>query len=66
MKKEYDFSNAERGKFFKESAEYNLPVYLDPENLEFVKSIAKANETDISEIVNKLIRENIKIAKVLR
>ncbi len=31
MQPEYDFSNAERGKFFKDNAKLNLPVYLDDE-----------------------------------
>ena len=29
MKSEYDFSQAERGKFFKTNAELRLPIYLD-------------------------------------
>lgn len=29
MKLEYDFSKAERGKFFKANAELRLPIYLD-------------------------------------
>ncbi len=31
MKREYDFSKGERGKFFRPNAELNLPVYLDPD-----------------------------------
>jgi len=29
MKKEYDFSKAERGRFFHPEAKMNIPVYLD-------------------------------------
>ncbi len=29
MKKEYDFSGAERGKFYRPDARLNLPIYLD-------------------------------------
>jgi hypothetical protein len=29
MKQEYDFTNAERGKFFRDNTKPNLPVYLD-------------------------------------
>ena len=29
MKEEYDFSNAERGKFYRPDAQLNIPVYLD-------------------------------------
>ena len=28
MKREYDFSKAERGKFFRPNAELSLPIYL--------------------------------------
>ena len=28
MKKEYDFSKAERGKFYRKNAEVRLPIYL--------------------------------------
>jgi len=28
MKKEYDFSKAERGRFYRPNAKLNLPVYL--------------------------------------
>ena len=66
MKKEYDFSKAERGKFYQADITLNLPVYLDPDNLRFVEKIAKDNKSDMSTIVNKLIKENIRIAQVLR
>ena len=29
MKEEYDFSEAERGKFYRPDAEFDVPVYLD-------------------------------------
>ncbi len=66
MKQEYDFSDGQRGKFFKENLKINLPVYLEETNLLFVEKIAKEKKLDISVIVNLLIKENIKIAKVLK
>ena len=66
MKKEYDFSDGVRGKFYKENLTLNLPVYLEPENLRFVEKIAKEKKSDLNTIVNKLIKENIKIAQVLK
>lgn len=41
MKKEYDFSKGERGKFYKPNLKLNLPIYLEPKTLIFVQSIAK-------------------------
>lgn len=65
MKKEYDFSNAEKGKFYNEDAIFSLPVYLDPDNLKFVEKIAREKNSDLNSIVNTLIKENIKIAQIL-
>ena len=66
MKKEYDFSKGERGRFYKDNLILNLPVYLDSDNLRFVEKIARDKKSDLNTIVNQLIKENIKIAQVLR
>ena len=65
MKKEYDFSKGERGKFFKEDIILNFPVYLEPENLKFIQDIADKSKSDINKIVNDLIKNNIRLVKVL-
>jgi len=33
IRKEYDFSNGERGKFYRKDSQHNLPIYLDADNL---------------------------------
>ena len=66
MRKEYDFSKGEKGKFFKDKIVINYPVYLEPKNLKFIQEIADKSKTDISKIVNELIENNIKLAKVLK
>jgi hypothetical protein len=66
MRKEYDFSKGEKGKFFKENIVINYPVYLEPKNLKFIQEIADKSKSEISKIVNKLIENNIKLAKVLK
>jgi hypothetical protein len=63
MKKEYDFSKGERGKFYNADAEFNLPIYLEPKIAEFVGKSADEKKVDRSEIVNRLLKkdkENIK------
>jgi len=65
MKKEYDFTKGERGKFYNKDAKINLPVYLEEENYKFVEKIAKEKNLDLTTIVNKLIKENINIAQGL-
>ncbi len=44
MKKEYDFSRGERGKFFRPDAELNIPVYLDPDVARVFRTSAAVNE----------------------
>jgi len=65
MKKEYDFSKGERGKFYKPNVKLNIPVYLDDNVFVFVNNIAKEKESDISLIVNQLIHSDMKIAKTI-
>ena len=66
MKKEYDFSKAERGKFYRPDTKLNLPVYLDDEAFAFVDTIAKNKNTDVSSVVNELIRTDMKLAEVIK
>ncbi len=63
MKKEYDFSKGERGKFYSRKARLNLPIYLEPKTLSFVESIAEKKNSDISKVVNDLIKTGMKIAE---
>lgn len=66
MKKEYNFSKGEREKFFKENLIINYPVYLEPNNLKFIQAIADKKKSDIGKVVNDLIKNNIRLAKVLK
>ncbi|MFW6044331.1 MAG: hypothetical protein ACOCR1_01175 [Planctomycetota bacterium] len=66
MKKEYDFSEAERGKFFREDAEMDLPVYLEDDVRDFVEEIAEKKQEDLSNVVNELIRSDMQLAKVMK
>jgi hypothetical protein len=59
MKKYYDFSKGERGKFFKKDVELRVPVYLDAESIEFVSAIARKRRKDVSSIVNQLIHKEM-------
>ena len=66
MKREYDFSKGERGKFFRPRLKLNLPVYLDDEVVTFVQDIARKQKTDASSVVNELLRNDIELAKTIR
>lgn len=62
MRKEYDFSKGLRGKFYQPNTKLNLPVYLDTEVLSFVLKIAQKRKTDLSSIVNELLRKDMQLA----
>ena len=56
MAKEYDFSGAERGKFHRPDATFQVPVYLEADSLAFVQEIARRKGTDVSQVVNDTLR----------
>jgi hypothetical protein len=67
MKEEYDFSKGARGKFYKENATFNLPIYLEPEIESFFSTLAKKQNTNLTQMINKLLskdKELIEIANV--
>jgi len=65
MKREYDFSKGERGKFFRKNVRIQLPVYLDEESFEFVEKIAKKKKADLTSVVNEIIKGDKELAKTL-
>jgi len=65
MKKEYDFSKGERGKFYRQNVRIHLPIYLDEQSLEFVEKIAKRKKADITSVVNDIIKGGRELAKTL-
>lgn len=66
MRDEYDFSRAERGKFYRPDMRLNLPIYLDDEVMAFVEKLAQKKGTDMSSIVNKLLRGDMMISEVMQ
>ena len=67
MKDEYDFTNAEQGKFYRPIEELDIPVYLDKEIRQFFfKSIqSKDRDFSLTKTINSLIRKDIEISKEL-
>jgi hypothetical protein len=66
MKDEYDFSNAERGKFYRPGAQLIPPVHLDPEVLSYLAARAEARGTSLNELVNELLRKDIELIETAR
>ena len=59
MRKEYDFSKGERGKFYRPDVELNLPIYLEPDVAKFLRELAQAKNMAIESIVNDWLRQDI-------
>jgi hypothetical protein len=67
MKDEYDFTDAEQGKFYRPIEELDIPIYLEPEVKKFLLEKFKEKREDFSlnKIVNSLIKKDIEIHKEL-
>jgi predicted HicB family RNase H-like nuclease len=66
MKDEYDFSRAERGKFYRRDAQMIPPVHLDPEVLSYLAARAEARGTSLNELVNELLKKDIELIEAAR
>ncbi|MCK5854484.1 MAG: hypothetical protein KAG56_04630 [Sulfurovaceae bacterium] len=67
MKEEYDFTNAEQGKFYVPIEELDIPIYLDEEVKRFFLKKLKNKDVDfsLSSVVNALLLKDIEISKRL-
>lgn len=66
MRKEYDFSGGERGKFFREGARLNLPVYLDQDVHGYLAERARAKGLQVSDLVNQLLKRDIDLIESVK
>lgn len=66
MKKEYDFSNAERGKFHRRGAKLNLPVYLEPTVQSWVSELARKKGEEVSTLVNRLLKKERELIETIQ
>lgn len=63
MKEEYDFSNAEQGKFYVPAEDIQLPIYLDKDIIQFLSEKCLTTQESLQSLVNDLLRKDIEIAK---
>ncbi|MCB1738756.1 MAG: hypothetical protein KDK91_00175 [Gammaproteobacteria bacterium] len=66
MREEYDFSTAERGKFYRPDAALNLPIYLDDEVREYLAQCARDKGVELTELVNELLRKDISLVESVK
>ena len=62
MKYEYDFTNAEQGKFYIPMEEIEMPIYFDKDISEFLRK-KQGNLSNLQAFVNDLLRKGIEIAQ---
>ena len=65
MKREYDFSNAVRGKFFRKGAELNLPICIDGPMHKRLERLAKKKWKPVTDLVNQLLKRDLELLESL-
>ena len=65
MKEEYDFTNAEQGRFYRPLEELEIPIYLDADiRAVLMKKLKEVgSEFSLNSIVNGLIKQDIEISR---
>jgi hypothetical protein len=58
---EYDFTNAQRGKFYQPNLRLIPPVRLDPQVLDFLTTRAQAKGTMLNALFNTLLKKDIEL-----
>jgi hypothetical protein len=66
MRDEYDFSHAERGKFYRAGVRLRMPVYLDEPVQNYLAAAAERKGTSLSQLVNDLLSREIDIAESIK
>ena len=65
MKREYDFSKASRGKFYRKGAELRLPIYLEAKLQHKLERLAQKKGRDVSDVVNQLLKKEVDVLEDL-
>jgi hypothetical protein len=66
MKKKYDFSKGEQGKFYRPDAVLKLPIYLDDDLVVFIEAYAKEKKSDMQTVINDILRQNKKMLRAIK
>jgi len=63
MRKEYDFSKAEQGKFYRPVEELEIPIYLDKRVKEFFSKKALARNIELDKVINTILSKEMEMLK---
>lgn len=61
MKDEYDFSKAQRGKFYRPNLRLIPPLRLEPEVLDFLATRAQERGVTVNQLVNQLLKKDMEL-----
>ena len=64
MKSHYDFSKAERGKFYRKGASLRLPIYLDGQLQKRPERIAQKKGRELREVVSGLLTKDVELLDI--
>jgi|SRR5881296_2549077 len=65
MKHKYDFSKAERGKFYRRGAQLILPIYLDATLQKQLEPFARSQGKRIGDVVNDILKNQVQLLTTL-
>ena len=66
MRNEYDFTEGERGKFYRAGTKFNLPVYLDDDVLTYLNERAASKGVEVNELINEMLRKDIDLIEAVK
>jgi hypothetical protein len=61
MEKEYDFSKAEQGKFYRPIEDLEIPVYLDKRVRNFFNKKAMEKNVELGDMVNAILLKEMRL-----
>lgn len=67
MKDEYDFTEAEQGRFYRPVEALDIPIYLDQDVKAFMleKLNGKPDSLSLNQLINSLLKKDIEISNQL-
>lgn len=63
MRKEYDFSKAEKGKFYRPLNELEIPIYLDKKVKDYYLALSETKNIELNKIINSILEKEMELQK---
>lgn len=66
MEKEYDFSRAQRGRFYRKGATLRIPIYLGAKLQNQVQDLANRTGRDVGDVVECIVEKEVRLIEELK